>query len=93
MFNFFFLSFFWFFLIIVIPTIVVSMGVFMLVLVLIHSFERLIGLCSFLFYFKNVQEYLVFYDPSLIGHGAKTWGSMDNQCWSMHTSMCSIVDL
>ncbi len=85
--------FFCFFFIIVVPTITTSMGVFMLVLVLFHSLERLIRLCSLLFYLENVQECLVIYDPSLTGHGAKTWGSMDNQCWNMHTSMCSIVDL
>jgi hypothetical protein len=78
--NFFSSSFFLIFPIIVVPTIAVSMGVFVLVfgLVLFHSFERLICLCSFLFYLKNMQECLVTYDPSLIRHGAKTWGSMDN---------------
>jgi hypothetical protein len=82
-----------FFPIVVVPTIVISMGVFLLVLVMFHSLEKLIHLCSLLFYLKNVQECLVIYDPSLIRHGAKTWGSMDNQCWNVHTSMCSIVDL
>jgi cellulose synthase/poly-beta-1,6-N-acetylglucosamine synthase-like glycosyltransferase len=86
-------SFFLFFSIIVVPTIIVSMGVFVFILVLFHSLERLIYLCSFLFYLKNVQECLVIYDPSLSGHGAKTWGNMDNQCWNMHTSNCSIMDL
>jgi hypothetical protein len=78
MFNFFSSSFFSFFSIVVVPTIIVSMGVFVLILVLFHSLAKLIYLCSFLFYLKNVQECLVIYDPSLSGHGAKTWGSMDN---------------
>jgi hypothetical protein len=80
MFNFFSLSFFLFFPIVVVPIILVSMGVFVLVLVLFHSWEKLNFLCSLLFYLKNVQKCLVIYDPSLTRHGAKTLGSMDNQC-------------
>jgi hypothetical protein len=44
------------------------------VLVLFHSLERLVRLCSLLFYLKNVQGSLLFYDPSLSGHGARIWG-------------------
>jgi hypothetical protein len=80
MLNFFFSSFFLFIPIIIVPTIAISMGVFVLVLVLFHSLERLIRLCSLLFYLENVQECLVIYDLLLTRHGAKTWGSMDNQC-------------
>jgi len=93
MLNFLSSSFFLFFSIIVIPTIAISMGVFVLVLVLFDSLERLICLCSLSFYLKNVQKCLVIDDFSLTRHGAKTWGSMDNQCWNVHTFVCSIVDL
>jgi hypothetical protein len=42
------------------------------VLVLVfNSLEILIHLCYLLFYLKNVQECLVFYDPFLSGHCAK----------------------
>jgi hypothetical protein len=75
MFNFLFSSFLSFFLIIT-----VSMSVFVLFLILYHSLERLIRFCLLLFYLENVQECLVIYDLSLTRHGAKTWGSMDNQC-------------
>lgn len=59
----------------------------MLVLVLSHLLEKLIHLCSSLFYLKIVQECLVFYDPSLNGHGAIIYGEHE-QSTLEHAHIC-----
>jgi molybdopterin/thiamine biosynthesis adenylyltransferase len=47
----------------------------------------LIHLCSLLFYLKNVQKCLVFYDLSLNGHSAKIYGE-HKQSVLEHAHIC-----
>ncbi len=88
--SFIFLSFFW--LLLFCTTIVVSLGVFMLVLVLFHSLERFVFVlsCSTWRMCKNAWSFMILLWMGMV---PEYGGSMDNQCWSAHTSVCSIVDL
>ncbi len=57
------------------------------------SFLGEICLCSLLFYLKNVQECSSFMILLWVDMVPEYGGSMHNQRWSTHTSVCSIVGL